>query len=297
MYSLGSVFVLTLLIGYFKRKAFYDEILFQLEKLDKKFLITETLETPGFYEGELLCNVLYEVDKSMIEHIKKYETATQEFKEYIEMWIHEIKIPISSLTLMAHNKNMDYPFSEQIKRLENYTEQVLYFVRSENAEQDYLIKENRLSKIINNIAMKNKDDLWEKNIDFIVENTNQSIQTDAKWLEFILNQIINNSIKYADEKKEKKYIRISATEQADGVTLSIEDNGIGIEPSDITRVFEKTFTGENGRKINSSTGMGLYIAGKLCKKLGHKINIASKKGEYTRVNIVFGKDEYYEIVK
>lgn len=290
-------YISILLIGYYRKKTFYDELLLNLERLDKKFLILETIVPPNFYEGELLCNILYDINKSMLENMKQYEHITNDFKEYIEMWIHEIKIPISSLTLMAHNHHLDNRFLHQLKRVEGYIEQVLYYTRSENAEKDYLIKTNKLSKIIKNIAMKNKDALLEKHIDFIIEDANYSILTDAKWLEFILNQIMNNSIQYMDDEKDENYIKITVNEDKNKIVLSILDNGIGIKESDRKRVFEKSFTGENGRIKKISTGMGLYIAKKLCEKLGHKIEIESKKKEYTKVSITFGKNEFYHVVK
>lgn len=290
-------FITIILIGYYRKKKFYNELLLNLERLDKKYLVLETIDAPNFYEGKLLCDILYDIDKSMLENIKNYETLTTDFKEYIEMWIHEIKIPISTLSLMTHNHNMDKKFLSQIKRLESYVEQVLYYVRSENAQKDYLIKENKLSKIISNVALKNKDDLLEQNIDFMIENVDFRVLTDSKWLEFIINQIVNNSIKYSDNTKDEKYIKISVVDNKNETILSIMDNGIGIDECDISRVFDKTFTGLNGRIKSASTGMGLYIAKGLCEKLGHRIEIKSKKGKYTKVIITFGKNELYNVLK
>lgn len=143
-----------------------------------------------------------------------------------------------------------------------------------------LIKEKSLQEIIKNVALKNKDDLLASKVKLDVNVNNIKVLTDAKWLEFILNQIINNSIKYKRNNVES-YIKIIAKEDKEKTYLSIYDNGIGIPKKDIPRVFEKSFTGENGRIIAKSTGMGLYIVKKLCDKLGHKINIESKKKEYT----------------
>jgi len=138
----------------------------------------------------------------MAENVKILSIQNQDFKEYIELWIHEVKIPISSLVLIAHNHpdKFDKKTLEQIRRIEDYVEQVLYYVRSENASVDYLINKVSLNKVIGAVALKNKNDLLENKIDLIVSNTNSSVYTDSKWLEFILNQIINNSIKYHDKK-------------------------------------------------------------------------------------------------
>ena len=169
-------------------------------------------------------------------------------------------------------------------------------MRSENAEKDYLIKETDLAKIIKNVGLKNMDDLLEEKVNYIVENVNVKILTDSKWLEFILGQIINNSIKYKKNIQDS-YIKISANEENDRVVLIIEDNGIGIKQSDIKQVFDKSFTGENGRNVKKSTGMGLFIAKNMCEKLGHKIEIKSEYNKYTKVFITFVKNKYYDVLK
>lgn len=290
-------FLLLLFIDYFRKKTFYEKLLIHIEKLDKSYLVLEMLEKPNFYEGELLYQALYEINKSMCENVKKYERQTNDFKEYIEMWIHEVKIPISSLILMAHNNKdkIDKKVLEQISRIENDVEQVLYYARSENAEKDYLIKETSLSKVIASVALKNKNDLLEQKIDLIVENENSMVYTDSKWLEFILNQIISNSIKYKKEKN--SYIKITIKEEKEKTKLIILDNGIGIPASDIPKVFDKSFTGYNGRIRTKSTGMGLFIVKNLCDKLGHKIEISSQINEYTKIEIIFYKNNYYDVIK
>ena len=257
----------------------------------------ETIEKPNFYDGELLYHALYEINKSMNEFTKNLEYQLDDFKDYIEMWIHEVKVPISSLVLMAHNHKdkFDYKTLEQLKRIEDYVEQVLYYARCENAEKDYLIRKVSLNKVISNIALKNKNDLLENKVDFKVQNVSYQVFTDSKWLEFILNQIVNNSIKY--RKKENSSIQISASEDSKKVTLTILDNGIGIPSFDLPKVFQKSFTGYNGRVMTKSTGMGLFIAKNLCEKLGHRIEILSEEGKYTKVNIIFSKNRFYDPVK
>ena len=291
-------FIIYVIYDFGRRKKFYNKFLNDLDLLDKKYLITEMIDKPNFYDGEILYDALYEIDKSMAERIKEYSLSIKDFKEYIEMWIHEVKLPLSSINLMIHNNKelSDKKIIEQLKRIDDDVEQVLYYVRSENAEKDYLIKETELNKVIGNVAMKNKDILLENNIDFIVDVGNKKVLTDSKWLEFIINQIVSNSVKYIRSGVEH-YIKISTEENNRSIILKIYDNGIGIEKSDIHKVFNKTFTGNNGRKIETSTGMGLYIAKQLCKKLGHKITINSKENEYTEVSLLFNKNDYLEIAK
>lgn len=291
-----SSFIFLLLYNYFRKKKFYNELINNTKLLDKKYLVLETLSEPSFLEGKILYDSLYQIDKSMNERIKLYEKNLSDFKEYVEMWIHEVKIPLSSLSLMCHNHHneIDKKYLNQINKLDNYVDQVLYYVRSNDAEKDFLIKKTNLEKVINSVMIKNKDEILLNNITVSVENLNVFVYTDTKWLIFIINQILNNSIKYK-KKNGNSLIKIYATEEKDLVNLFIYDNGIGINKSDITRVFDKTFTGENGRKDANSTGMGLYIVKKLIDKLGHKISISSKKNEYTEVKITFGKNDLYNI--
>ena len=289
-------FIIYVVYDFGRRKKFYNKFLNDLDLLDKKYLITEMIDKPEFYDGEILYDTLYEIDKSMSEKIKEYSLNIQDFKEYIEMWIHEVKLPLSSINLMIHNNKelSDKKIVEQLKRIDDDVEQVLYYVRSENAEKDYLIKETELNKVIGNVAMKNKDILLENKIDFIVDVDDKKVLTDSKWLEFIVNQIVSNSIKYIRNGIEH-FIKITAEENDKNTILKIYDNGIGIEKSDIPKIFDKTFTGNNGRKIETSTGMGLYIAKQLCKKLGHKIAIDSKENEFTEVSLIFNKNDFYDV--
>lgn len=299
-YAVTIVFIIVILsnffFDYFRKYRFYKKLLTTLDGLDKKYLVLEMINEPDFYEGKVFYQALYDANKAMIENVKEYSLSIKEFKEYVEMWIHEVKIPISSLTLLNHNHqdDMGRRYSNQIRKLNDYIDQVLYYVRSENAEKDYIIKEKKLQEIVKNVALKNKDDLLENNVKLDVELHNEKVLTDSKWLEFILNQIINNSIKYKNDNV-SSYIKISAREDLDKVFLSIYDNGIGILESDIPKVFDKSFTGKNGRLRTKSTGIGLYIVKRLCDKLGYKITIESKVDEYTKITIIFSKNNFYKI--
>ena len=289
--------ILVLIIEYLKKRSFYNEFVNIVDKLDKKYLVIEMLNPSNFQEGEILYNELYEINKSMLENIKNYEISMNDFKDYIEMWIHEVKIPLSSLVLMIHNNknNISSKMVDQVNRLDNYVDQVLFYVRAENAEKDYLIKKTELNKVINKIALKNKDYILENNICFSVLNCEKKVLTDSKWLEFIIDQIINNSIKYKRDIA-SSFIKIYTEENNEEIRLIIYDNGIGIDAKDLPRVFDKTYTGTNGRLKSKSTGMGLYIAKNLCEKLGHKIAIESKVNEYTKVIITFNKESIYDVL-
>ena len=295
-YFVGLITIL--MVDYIRKKTFYNNFKYKLDSLDQKYLIVEMLQDANFSEGRILTDALYEIDKSMIEKINEYKMQVKDFKEYVELWIHEVKLPVASLTLMVHNQKGEQSkkLLSQLTRLDNYLEQILYYVRSENAEKDYLITKVNLSKVISNVALKNKDILLAKGIDFVVSDVDVEVLTDSKWLEFIINQIVDNSIKYNKEKN--SYIKIVAKEESKVIRLIIYDNGKGISKSDLPRVFDKTFTGTNGRSRSvKSTGMGLYLCRELCNKLGHKIQIISEEGKYTKITILFDKNTFLQIDK
>ena len=287
------IFFVILFFDYFRKRKFYSELLDKLNTLDKKYLLIEMVLVPNFLEGKILYDVLDEVNKNEHDLISKLKNKQEDFKEYIELWIHEVKLPLASLTLINRK---DKNILRELKRIEDDVEQILYYVRCENANNDYLIKEWSLDTIIKNVALRNKDDLLALGIDFKVDNCNLKVLTDSKWLEFIINQIVSNSIKYKKDKD--SIIEITGKDFDNYVTFTIYDNGKGISKSDLPRVFNKTFTGNNGRTASSkSTGMGLYLCKELCNKLGHKIEIDSKVDEYTKVTITIYKKDFYNLTK
>lgn len=181
----------------------------------------------------------------------------------------------------------------QLMKLYYYVEQILFYARADAPQKDYLLKKVSLESIVNKVMVENKDLLIGNRFQIEKENLGIEVYTDSKWLEFILGQIVNNSVKY--KKADEGYLGFSGKEEKNIVWLFIEDHGIGVEKSDIGRVFEKSFTGKNGRRVKEATGMGLFICKKLCDKMGHRIFIESEKGEYTRVGIGFGRNKYYEL--
>ena len=291
-----GLYMISIIIEYFKRKKFYDNLLNMLEELDEKYLITEIIKTPNFLEGKIFKNSLEQIDKSMLENVNKYKYMTEDYKEYIELWIHEIKIPISaSKMVIENNKNaITKSIDEELDKVENYIEQALFYARSNTVEKDYYIRKVVLKEIVNESIKKNKSSLIQEKISIDIHDLEIEVNTDNKWIVFILNQIIQNSIKY--RKKENSVIEIYANQGKENVILYIKDNGIGIKQGEITRVFEKGFTGTNGRLSNKkSTGIGLYLCKKLCNKLGIGIELNSVQNEGTEVKLVFPKDSYIEL--
>ena len=311
------VLVLAILIEYKKKGDYYNELIKNMEELKEKYLISEIIKTPNFIEGKILKDILQDTGKSMLENVNYYKNIQEDYKEYIELWIHEVKIPIAtSKMIIENNKELTRNGSkdlqkddteidsityksdilrsidEELDKVENYTEQALFYARSNAVEKDYIINKTNLKEIVNGAILKNKTTLINEKVSIELSNLkDEEVYTDSKWAIFIINQIIQNAIKYS--KKEDKKIEISSQGKNDKVILYIKDNGIGIKKGEITRVFERGFTGENGRIIGQkSTGIGLYLCKKLCDRLGLGIELNSEKDKGTEVRIIFPKNSY-----
>ena len=280
-----------MVIEYIKLRKYFNTVKNILENLDKKYLLPEVLNEPNFIEGEEINYIFKVLSRDMHENVKYYKNMQEEYREYIEMWVHEIKTPIASTKLLIENNTnkITRKIDTQMDRIENFVEQVLYYSRSDEVGKDYIIKKIELSKVVKSVVKKNQRDFIGKRISLQLGELDEIIYSDAKWIEFILNQIVGNAIKYS--KGEGYKIKIESKRLANSVVLTIEDNGVGIIERDLNRVFEKGFTGENGRKFGKSTGIGLYLCKKLCDKMGLGLNIESKENEGTKVTIIFPQIE------
>lgn len=336
-------YIIQITVEYIIKKNYYENIIEIIDELEEKYLITELIKTPSFEEGKILKKILGQVNKSMIENVNKYKYLTQDYKEYIELWIHEIKTPIAaSKLIIENNKNATTKSIEQeLEKVENYIEQALYYARSSTVEKDYYIRKNKLREIVNEVIKKNKNQLIQRKISVNIHDVDVEVNTDNKWSIFILNQIILNSIKYMKKNKKletvlnketeinrnieekisekqeteinknieikirekqeeetngKSEIEIYAKAGKENIILYIKDNGIGIKHEEITKVFEKGFTGTNGREQNKkSTGIGLYLCKKLCNKLGMGIELNSIQEQGTEVKLIFPKNSYIDL--
>jgi len=293
LYIIGAA--VPIISEYMAKKDFYQNLFRIFDSLDRKNLIAELIIPPAFKEGEILYDIIKGSNKAMLEEINKYKYMQEEYREYMELWVHEIKTPISSSRLIAQNNNSDVmdSISEEFEKIEAFVEQVLFYSRSNTVEKDYIIKEINLKNLCYNVLRKSSKLFIHNKIGVETENLDMIIYSDSKWLEFILNQILTNSVKYSNKPEPK--VKISAQGKENSIVLSVEDNGIGIEISELPRIFDKGFTGTNGRKNERSTGMGLYICKKLCDKLGLSIKAYSKYGEGTTISIVFPKSSMMDV--
>lgn len=280
-----------ILIEYMKYRKYFSNINNILESIDKKYLLPEVLQESNFMVGENINDILKELSRDMHEQVKHYRNIQEEYREYIEMWVHEIKTPIASSKLLIENNTNEVTrkIDTQMDRIENYVEQVLYYSRSDEVGKDYIIKKVGLSKLVKDVIKRNQRDFISKRISLQLGDLDEIIYSDTKWVEFILNQIIGNAIKYSKGKDDK--IEIYLKKISSAVILTIKDHGVGIIERDLNRVFEKGFTGENGRKFGKSTGIGLYLCKKLTDKLGLGLQVQSEENVGTEISIIFPKSE------
>lgn len=256
-----------------------------------------------YSEGNVFCENIYEtIDNKFSEYKKEIEDLKyelQEINDYMTNWIHQVKIPIAILEIMSQrikeigNNNVHKEISIEIKRIESLVNQALYISRSGNYSSDFIIEEVNLQRIIKDIIKKNKHLFIYKHIELEIEDIDINILTDKKWILHIIEQILDNACKYSNL---NGLIKIYTVKNKKSIQLHIKDNGVGISKGDIKRVFDKGFTGENGRNRTKSTGMGLYISKKILNKLSHDISIDSDINEFCDVYITFyNLSDYFNV--
>lgn len=274
-------------VRFYYRHRYFKEILSQLESLDKKYLIAEVIEPPELSADRIYYGLLKAASKSMMEQVSQSVRERKEYKEYIEQWIHDVKTPIAAMRLICENNKSDIirKLIAELEKISHFTDQALYYARSENVEKDYLIKEVTLSDMVHAAIAENKQLLLQNHTSIHVQNCDYTVYTDEKWIGFILNQLIVNAVKYSDENCS---LTFKTHSEHSNISLFISDNGFGICESDLPRIFDKGFTGENGRtNSKSSTGIGLYLCKRLCDKLGIGISVLSQKRQGTTIELRF----------
>lgn len=237
-------------------------------------LATDLLETD--YQ-----NILLTIYNEKTEMISKVDSKHTEMIDYFTLWAHQIKTPIAAMRLLVQSepREHDKELLAQIFRIEQYVEMVLGFLKIDNAPSDLVLDKYNLLDLVKQGIRKYAHLFIKKNIALDLKEKDCVILTDEKWLVFVIEQILSNALKYTNEGKISIYI------EDERKTLVIEDTGIGIAEEDLPRVFEKGFTGYNGRMDKKATGIGLYLCKKILDKLSHTITITSKVNLGTRVEI------------
>ena len=302
LYIIGNTFGVVFMIGmviailimtkylmdWYRKKKYFEIITERVKDLKEPWLIAELLPVSYTIEDEIYQELLRKVGSSAIEEIHKIEDEQKEYEDYIEQWIHEVKTPITSIHLMLENRISENPglkrdLNVELSRLENDVELALYYARSEQIYRDYLIQKLNVRKVLLKVVNKNRTVIMNSSVAIDLD-CDEALYAygDEKWLVFMLTQVLLNAIKYKAEADAKVVMRAKRDNKR--IVLNIIDNGKGIKKEELPRIFDKGFTGSNGRDNEKSTGMGLYLVHKLCEKLEIDIEADSVYGEFTEIS-------------
>ena len=269
---IGLIYICINFINYYKKHI-------QLYKLQNEISISlENLPSPKTLIEEDYTNLILTLNKEYKNYISKSDIAKSDMIDYYTMWVHQIKTPISALKLLIQTSESEISsdLSSELFKIEQYVEMVLSYIRLGSNKNDFVLKEYDLDNIIRQAVRKYAPLFIRKKISLDFQPTNYKVLTDEKWLVFVIEQLLSNAIKYTNKGKISIY-------SLENKKLVIEDTGIGISKEDIPRIFDKGFTGYNGRTDKKATGLGLYLCKNILDKLSHKISIESEVGVKTKV--------------
>ncbi len=244
-----------------------------LKKLQDEITVSvDNLPEPQNAAEEGCAELLRALFRSRAELQEHYEQSISDMTDYYTMWAHQIKTPIAAmrLSLAEQDSPESRSLAEELTRIEQYVEMVLCYIRLESSDTDYVIKECRLEDIVKSAVRRFSGQFIRKKLTLQMSGLDCMVLTDEKWLLFVIGQVLSNAVKYT---------------RAGGITitcendiLKIQDTGIGIAPEDLPRIFEKGYTGCNGRSDMKASGLGLYLCRQICGRLGHRISAESSGG-------------------
>ena len=269
---IGLIYICINFINYYKKHI-------QLYKLQNEISISlENLPSPKTLMEEDYTNLILTLNKEYKNYISKSDIAKSDMIDYYTMWVHQIKTPVSAMKLLIQTSESEISsdLSSELFKIEQYVEMVLSYIRLGSNKNDFVLKEYDLDNIIRQAVRKYAPLFIRKKISLDFQPTNYKVLTDEKWLVFVIEQLLSNAIKYTNKGKISIY-------SLENKKLVIEDTGIGISKEDIPRIFDKGFTGYNGRTDKKATGLGLYLCKNILDKLSHKISIESEVGVKTKV--------------
>ena len=281
---LGLCFLLAyLLYRYFTHKSFYERLANPMQSLD------ESVQKSDF---AVLSTALHELLEVQYRHyqnqLQVQERKNEEHLTFMNQWIHQMKTPLSVIELITQDE-VDprlESIGEEADKLKKGLEMALYVARLETFTQDFYVERVQLYKLVNEVIHEHKR-FFIRNFVYPEVKIEKGIivESDVKWLQFLVGQILSNAIKYSAGSREKIIIKAYNVDKT--TILEVRDFGVGIPKQDMPRVFQPFFTGENGRDFKESTGMGLYLVYEIAKHLGHKVEIHSEVGQGATVRIIF----------
>lgn len=272
--------------AFFRQRAHLQELESILGELDQKHLFAECVPKPQSHYEQKLFALMRQSGCAMIESVSAAQASQREYREYIEGWVHEIKTPITAAQLLCRTVQGELrrKLSRELAQIENHVERALFYARAESAEQDCIIRQTPLADLVTEAIEHHRSLMIQSGVGITTEGLECSVYTDGKWVVFMLGQLLQNAVRY---RSETPAITISARQLGRRVQLTVHDNGIGIPAHELPRVFERGFTGSNGRARGGSTGIGLYLCRRLARFLEMNLQIESEQGQGTSVILTF----------
>lgn len=279
-------FLASLIWDYHRRSGYYNRLLQLLDRLDEKTLLMEIAERPGFLDAKIVSYILKQNNKYQNDKIAEMQKQSRDYRDFLDTWVHEIKTPITSARLIIENEKnpTTLKIEDELRKIDNFVELVLYYARSSDVEKDFKVENTTLKALVSTALKTYSKPIIQAGGRIHMEGMDIPVCADSKSCSFIIGQVISNAIKY---RQEEFCLEFRSQVQKNRIALLIHDNGIGISKADLSRVFDKGFTGENGRRFSKSTGIGLYLCKKLCDRMNIAISISSEKGQGTTVALYF----------
>lgn len=280
------IFLIVQAADYLRQKSRLVELEKILENLDEKYLFTECVPAADRLYERCLFDLMRRAGQAMIGAVSDARAAQRDYREYVEGWVHEVKAPITAARLVCRRLKGDTRrrLDLELAQIESHIERALFYARAESPERDCVIRQVLLSEIVSQAVENHRTLLMQSGIRIETEGLEQQVYTDKKWAVFILGQLLQNSARYRGE---APVIVISAKPCGKQTVLTFQDNGIGIPAHELPRVFDRGFTGSNGRFRGGATGMGLYLCRKLSGFLELDIRLTSGEGAGTCVTLTF----------
>ena len=284
--ALLLVFAAVQLADFLRQRARLRELEAILEGLDQKYLFAECVPTPRSLYERRLFELTRRAGRAMTGAVSDARAAQREYREYVEGWVHEIKTPITAARLICQKLDGDTRrrLICELDQVQAHVERALFYARAESPERDCVIRQTQLSQLVAQAVGEHRALLIQSGVRVETDGLDRSVYTDGKWAAFILGQLLQNAARYRGP---EPVVTISARPLGRQVQLTVADNGLGIPAQELPRVFDRGFTGSNGRARGGSTGIGLYLCKKLAGFLELGLEIASEEGRGTVVTLTF----------
>lgn len=275
---------------YLRQRKFYRSLAAAARSAEEPAQLSAWIDEPDFPEGRIVFCLLDKTVAQATGQLAEARRQSQEYRDYVELWVHETKMPLAAAQLMTQRlEGEEGPeITRQLDRLKNQIDQALYYARSTSLTNDYVIRAVNLGRVCREAVKRNARLLIEQGVTPKVDVPEGTVvQSDEPWLQFILGQLLTNAAQYGAKNVTLSSKEVEAGTPRGHTRLEVRDDGWGIPAADVPRVFDRGFTGSNGRSRGNATGMGLYLIGMMALRMGLGIQLASEEGAGTRIILDF----------